>query len=330
MSKITPLLSVIVPIYQVEKYLEQCLSTLIDNSKSIISGEAEIILINDGSFDNSEAIAQKFADKFVFVSLYNKDNGGLSDARNYGLGKIKSNYISFIDSDDFVVDSFIDEIVFIIKQQTFDILSFDFEKKYGDFCSPIENNNADCQVKNVDKDFYLDCSVFAWQRIYNKKLFKAHKFTKNLYFEDVALIPLLIDESSCLLYFNKSMYAYRQRNGSICSHSNNDYLDILRAIKNLTESSRSQFINYIVAKQVFTLVFISLRKSLKEQNENLDKIGFFLIDDLEINKIDTVLTKYTIFFYLYKIFGVKVKFLFMLLSPLAKFHSYLKSRKIKG
>ena len=101
--KMVPTLSVVVPVYNVEKYLKQCLDSLVNQTLSNI----EIILVNDGSTDNSEAICQSYAERDSRIKLFSKTNGGISDARNFGLQKVTSPIVGFVDSDDYVdIDMF--------------------------------------------------------------------------------------------------------------------------------------------------------------------------------------------------------------------------------
>src|SRR5574344_2022066 len=90
--------SVIVPVYNVEKYLPKCLDSLVNQTLQDI----EIIVVNDGTKDNSQKIIDKYAKKYKNIKSYIKENGGLSDARNYGVAKANGEYISFIDSDDYI------------------------------------------------------------------------------------------------------------------------------------------------------------------------------------------------------------------------------------
>ena len=94
-------ISVIVPVYNVEKYLEKCLDSLVNQTLKDI----EIIIVNDGSLDNSQEIIDKYAKKHKTIKSYIKENGGLSDARNYGIKQASGKYISFIDSDDYVKEN---------------------------------------------------------------------------------------------------------------------------------------------------------------------------------------------------------------------------------
>ena len=96
-------ISIIVPIYNVEKYLERCINSLINQTYKNI----EIILVNDGSTDNSLIICEKYKNIDSRIILVNKENGGLSDARNVGIDNSSGNYITFIDSDDYIDDDYV-------------------------------------------------------------------------------------------------------------------------------------------------------------------------------------------------------------------------------
>ncbi|KOF08666.1 family 2 glycosyl transferase, partial [Planococcus glaciei] len=93
------ILTLIIPIYNVEEYIEECLNSVVRSMKNI-SG-IEIILVDDGSKDRSSEIAQRYAQRYSNFSYYVKKNGGLSDARNFGLEKVNSDYVAFLDSDDY-------------------------------------------------------------------------------------------------------------------------------------------------------------------------------------------------------------------------------------
>ena len=90
--------SVIVPVYNVEKYIKKCLNSLVNQTLD----EVEIVVVNDGSPDNSQKIIDEYTKKYKNIKSYVKKNGGLSDARNYGIKKATGKYISFVDSDDYI------------------------------------------------------------------------------------------------------------------------------------------------------------------------------------------------------------------------------------
>ena len=122
-----PKVSVIVPIYNVEDYIEQCLETLVNQTLE----EIEIILVNDGSKDNSEKIAKQYKEKYPNKITYlEKENGGLSDARNFGIPYAKGEYIAFLDSDDYVELIMYEEMYKIAKKEDSDIVECDFYWEY--------------------------------------------------------------------------------------------------------------------------------------------------------------------------------------------------------
>lgn len=111
--KESDLISVIVPVYNVEKYLDECLTSIIQQTYRNV----EIILVNDGSTDSSREICEKYLAKDTRVHLYSKDNGGLSSARNYGLDKANGQFVIFVDSDDFWTDnSTLDKLLVVAKK----------------------------------------------------------------------------------------------------------------------------------------------------------------------------------------------------------------------
>ena len=124
-----PKVSIIVPIYNVEGYIEKCLETLVNQTLEDI----EIILVNDGSTDNSELIAKRFFEKYPEKIVYlEKENGGLSDARNYGIPYSKGEYIAFLDSDDYVEKNMYEEMYELAKRENSDMVQCNFYWEYPD------------------------------------------------------------------------------------------------------------------------------------------------------------------------------------------------------
>ena len=117
-----PCLSVIIPVYNVERYLGRCIDSLL-NTKGIEN--TEIILVDDGSTDESGRIADSYAEKHAVISCYHKENGGLSDARNYGLNRAKGRYVFFCDSDDMVVPGKFCKVIEDLAKSDADVLLWD-------------------------------------------------------------------------------------------------------------------------------------------------------------------------------------------------------------
>ena len=207
-------LSIIVPVYNMEVYLEKCLKTLVD--QTLDNNEYEIIVVNDGSKDSSEAIIERFAAKYENITGFTKANGGLSDARNYGIERAKGDYIAFVDSDDYVDVTMYEKMLAKTKEYDFDMVVCDFIEIYPDeerrghslIDEDIKGKEA---VRNVMWNIYPS----AWNKIYKKELFKNVKYKKNVWFEDVECLYRLLPYVLSIGTVNEPLYLYLQRPGSI-------------------------------------------------------------------------------------------------------------------
>lgn len=219
----TEKITVIVPVYNVEHYLDKCLDSVIKQTYKNI----EIIVVNDGSTDSSGAICQEYARKDNRIIYIEKENGGLSDARNVGLDKMTGSYVTFIDSDDWVESDYV-EVLYdkLIEYQAdvsvgnyysynedeklfyFHMSADSYYEKVYDNVSIFENLYESKEMKN----FAL---ISACGKLYKAKLFDYIRFDKGKLGEDGYFnqkIYLLVEK---IVYINQGLYAYRQRNGSI-------------------------------------------------------------------------------------------------------------------
>lgn len=217
-----PKVSVIVPIYNVEKYLEKCLESLVNQTLNDI----QIILVNDGSKDNSAPIAKKYADKYKDKILYlEKQNGGLSDARNYGLKYVKGEYISFVDSDDYISKNLYSELVKYMEEDydmiKFGILTVDLKNN-----KIIENKSQQFENKTGEEAFDIlyktdKMTEVAWGYLYKTSFWKENnfKYSKDMYHEDFGLTPLIILKAKKVASTNILGYYYVQSDKSITRNS---------------------------------------------------------------------------------------------------------------
>ena len=204
-------ISVIVPVYNVEEYLDKCLDSLVNQTLKDI----EIIVVNDGSPDNSQKIIDKYVKKYKNVKAYTKKNGGLSDARNYGLTKAKGEYIAFIDSDDYTDITMLEKMYQKAKNKKLDIVVCDCYKVYPN------NENQEILISNLkysedNVKNYLLAPPMAWNRLYKKEIFDNIKFVKGIYYEDLECTPKLVK------YTNKIALLGAQ----VSAHSN--FYDIIK------------------------------------------------------------------------------------------------------
>lgn len=199
-------ISLILPIYNVENYIEKCLQSIVKSMKSI--SNIQVILVDDGSKDSSGEIAQKFAEEHPNFYYVQKENGGLSDARNYGLQYAIHNYVSFIDSDDYIDENYFSEIFAAMRNKP-DMIIFDW--------LDVGDNNYFNTVKGMDNpNFLWTVQPSAWNKVYKKHLFDEVKFPKGKIYEDVGTIYKLINDVKTFFYIDKPLYMYRKnRGGSI-------------------------------------------------------------------------------------------------------------------
>lgn len=207
--------SVIVPVYNVEKYLDKCLTTLAKQTLKDI----EIIIVNDGSPDNSQKIIDKYTKKYSNMKCYIKENGGLSDARNYGIKKANGEYIAFLDSDDYVTEDMYKKMYEKAKSGNFDIVVCDLNYVYPDKIIPAYSNvsNDTTDIKKCMLNIY----PAAWNKIFKRKLFdNGIEFKKGVWFEDVEFIYRLLPSVKSIGTIHEHFNQYVQREGSITNTIN--------------------------------------------------------------------------------------------------------------
>jgi len=317
-------LSIIIPAYNVEEYLAECLDSLLTDSVKGLNDSFEIILVNDGSTDSTSKIAKKYAEKYNFILLHEKLNGGLSDARNVGVELSRGNYVSFIDSDDIIKSGFIEDILSVIKHnRTVDLISFDVVK----FFRTPEFSSSKLNYVEVAIEFYCSKSLIACNKIYKKDLFSNIKFPLGKYFEDIWTVPLLMFNARRFIHVSNDYYGYRQRYGSITSSVDSKYMDILGALKSIECESRSNFISNILVSQFFTLLLLSLRLHLKIASKNISLVFDFFCKVSNVTPYHNKLHEYFAYM-LFKSFRRKSKYLFMIFKPAVVLHLYIK--KFRG
>jgi glycosyltransferase involved in cell wall biosynthesis len=203
--------SVIVPVYDVEKYLDKCLFSLISQTLEDI----EIIVVNDGSPDHSQEIIDSYIKLYPDkVRSLIKLNGGLSDARNFGIPYCNGEYIGFIDSDDYVEPDMFEKLYFCAKRENSDIVMCDYYEEYESYKRLIKVT----PVKKSDDLFYSMLAA-AWNKIYKKDLITNSDilFPKGLIYEDTAFFTMLIPHVKKVSCVNEPLVHYVQRIGSIAN-----------------------------------------------------------------------------------------------------------------
>lgn len=226
------LVSVIVPIYNVENYLARCINSLLQQTYSNI----EILLINDGSEDNCELICQEFLARDNRIRYYKKENGGLSSARNFGIDRANGEYLVFVDSDDYVSKEMIKVLLDTSLSNNADMVECAFLEFYEN--ETVNDSNVDNALNNKSYAPYeainsLICNTgitpIAWNKIYKKEIFDELRYKVGIYHEDEEIIVKLLSTCKKICKINNPLYFYMKREGSITnSKFNKKHLDIIK------------------------------------------------------------------------------------------------------
>ena len=208
------MISVIVPVYNVEPFLKKCVDSIINQTYRNI----EIILIDDGSPDTCGQICDEYAKTDSRFTVIHQENQGLAETRNIGIEHALSPYIMFVDSDDWVTADFCEQAYQLIVQRDVDIVFFGFTKlKNGKVMkNPFPNKPEGYKTKKEAIELILSNSGnFVWNKIYRKELFEGIRYPKGRFYEDVAVTHKLVLKATKIWYSHKRMYYYRYREGSI-------------------------------------------------------------------------------------------------------------------
>lgn len=229
------LISIIVPVYNVERYVQRCVTSIIDQSYKNL----QIILVDDGSTDGSGRECDELALIDERIEVIHKKNGGLSDARNVGIDCAKGAFIGFVDSDDYIEGDMYEVLYKAVIQSEADFASCGYYEEYID---KVEIKRCCSEVKVLDRtnayaelfsrEGSLGCS--SWTKLFKRRLFDHIRYKKGLQSEDLELIYRIIDESNLITCINVAKYHYVHRENSITtSLSQSHIMDPIRTFKDI-------------------------------------------------------------------------------------------------
>lgn len=284
-------LSIIVPVYNVADYLAKCLDSLL--AQDLPQNEYEIIVVNDGSTDNSVDIAQQYADKYANITLINQANQGLSGARNTGIKQAKGDYIQFVDSDDYLEDNVLGGLMKQVENDDLDVLRFKYQNvrinaggeyeifqpyKSSSFIFDDYSSDVTQGVNFMNERFGTAC--YAVMFIIRRTILENCTFKSGIYFEDTEWTPRMMLKSQRIASTGTIVYNYLMREGSITKAVNKDKQrkvveDKIKLIDSLLEHStgledKSWFERMIAATVLSTIGCIAAdfyderKKYLKE------------------------------------------------------------------
>lgn len=227
------LISVIVPVYNVERYLAACLDSIITQSYKNL----EIIVINDGSTDFSLEIAEKYAEKDSRIKLYSFNNQGLSEARNRGLKVATGEFITFVDSDDLLLPGALEIMLSVLNQHHADIIEGKTIKGITHDNIPYtphlktEIFSSHEAISNILYQHKLLPS--AWGKLYKRVLFDNLEFEKGILYEDLNIFYKILERSSKMIWIDYPVYFYRNTENSILNTWEPKRLDVLKVTEDL-------------------------------------------------------------------------------------------------
>ena len=212
-----PLISVIVPVYNSEEYLHPCLDSILDQSYHNL----QIILIANRSTDNSDEICDEYALKDSRIEVLHQANTGLSDARNKGIELARGQYLSFVDGDDCLRSTMLEELYHALKEQDclMSMCGFDRFNSQGiqkSFCLVWPNETiSGMQMLEEKLQYDLEELITVWGKLYDRCLFETLRFSVGKSFEDLFITPQLYYQAGKIALVKQGLYLYRLREGSI-------------------------------------------------------------------------------------------------------------------
>lgn len=279
------LVSVIIPVYNVSKYLRRCLESVILQTYTNL----EIILIDDGSTDNSGKLCDNYAQKDNRMVVIHKENGGLSDARNVGISNAHGSYITFVDSDDYIHASFIEQLVDIAIANRVQLVIGNYLKFVKDIDLKNQNKKFEINEKSVElfssREAKLNMlyrkklSLYAPGKLYEKSLFETVRFPKDKSYEDVPTLWNIVNNVDKVVYVDFVLYFYRQRKGSIVnniySHRKMDLVYFAMQILDEVKTDDELF------KAAVSIYFFSLADIYAQVDKKHKEDRFFLEKELK-------------------------------------------------
>lgn len=268
-------LSIIIPIFNTERYIEECLMSVLNQMDDSI----QIICVNDGTPDNAMSIVKRLAMHYRTSNqeqfkIIDQENKGLSNARNAGINLASGKYIGFLDSDDKLEPDYFISLLKVIDASNYDIVDFNLIKSDGNL------------IKTRDKSFNSLFSLMNWYspaRIYKKTLFANRRFTPNLLYEDLDLTPILYIESKGSFHIDKALYWYRTNEEGITrsfSYENNvktanSLESILNKYLNLFNENKNQYYAMVAVHSYYLLCISTCRRfGLKKALDFINKYDY--------------------------------------------------------
>lgn len=238
------LITIVIPVYKVEKYLKKCIESIINQTYK----KLEIILIDDGSPDNCGKICNEYAKNDQRIKVIHKENGGLSSARNAGIDIATGDYITFVDSDDYITEDYVEYMYKILKQNNVKMSTCETKIIYEEKETEQKEQKEDIQVLSARDLFYnilfdKKSDVSAYSKLYALDLFKDIRYPNGVVYEDTATTYKLIEKCDRIAVGSKKCYYYFTRQGSISKIKgfNKNELDYIKNTEEMLDYLKNKY-----------------------------------------------------------------------------------------
>lgn len=244
------LISIVIPVYKVEKYLGKCIESVLKQTYTNL----QIILVDDGSPDNCGKICDEYAKRDLRIEVIHKVNGGLSEARNVGISKAKGRYIGFVDSDDYIKENMYEILLNLIKEHNADasICNLYDVIEGKEYIRNKDNGIQEYSRLDILKEVLLDKNIqsYAWNKLYKKELFDEVKYPIGKKYEDIGTTFYIFEKCNKIVVTSEPEYYYLKRSDSL--------------VNNVTESTVFDYIELILQRYLYINDNI---KELKQYND---------------------------------------------------------------
>lgn len=268
-------ISIIVPIYNAEKYLKKCIDSLVNQTKK----EIEIILINDGSTDSSERIIKEYKDERI--KYFKNKNQGIGKTRNFGIEKATGKYLLFVDSDDYLDKNACEKLYNKIENDSLDLLVYDFYREF-DNGKKEEEKLQKFDISNLKENpkLLLNINLSPWNKLYKTEVIKGNntKFVENLKYEDAPFVVEAIINSKRIGKLDESLYYYMIHSNSETTIRDKrifDILEIVDIIRKKVKKLKSDSINEVLDTLTISIL---MNYNIQQRMQKNKKVGMEFID----------------------------------------------------
>ena len=266
--------SVIIPCYNVAKYLGQCLDSVLKQTFQ----DFEVICVNDGSTDKSLEILQQYAEKDARIKIIDQENKGLSEARNVALDMAQGDFIAFADSDDYYAPNFLELLLNTQKDTGADIVGCEFQKIYKstDVLKPISQVHPkiykDALKVLLHKDNFIHFNV--WNKLYKRDVIGNMRFVPHIYYEDWVFNCCVFERANHFAWIKEKLYAYRVSNSSIMRSDFNekklhDYVTGIHEVHDYFITNAPEKWKKVRQTRISRTVKMMMNSALRAKNEVL-------------------------------------------------------------